>query len=121
MEQTTYEKLGEENLTLLIERFYDLVQENKVLSPLFLGGFDEIRRKQKMFLTQFLGGPQLFTNEFGHPKMKMRHLPHKITNEGKDEWLNCMKEAISTLPIDKEFKTYLYAHFPHVAQHMVNS
>lgn len=121
MEQTTYQKLGEHNLKLLVEEFYTLVQKNEVLSPLFQGGFDEIRRKQFLFLTQFLGGPSLYSAEFGHPKMRMIHLPHKITDEAKEEWLKCMQKAISILPIDEDFKIHLYAHFPHVAQHMVNS
>ena len=121
MEKTLYDKLGTENLQKLVDHFYDLVQDNKVLSPLFKGDFDTIRNKQFMFLSQFLGGPQLYTVAFGHPRMRKRHMEHKITNEGKDEWLKCMKNAINQLDIEDEFKNTLYECFPGVAQHMVNS
>jgi hemoglobin len=50
----------------------------------------------------------------------MRHLPHAITNEAKEEWLRCMKQAIDTLELSDELKISLYNCFPPVAQHMVN-
>lgn len=121
MENTLYHKLGDANLQQLVNNFYELVQDNEVLSPLFNGDFDSIRKKQFMFLSQFLGGPQLYSIAFGHPKMRMRHLTHKITNEGKDEWLKCMKSAINQLDIEEDLKNILYECFPKVAQHMVNS
>ena len=83
MEETIYKKLGPENLQKLVDTFYDLVQDNEILSPLFKGEFEMIRKKQFMFLSQFLGGPQLYSIAFGQPKMRMRHIPHKVTNEGK--------------------------------------
>lgn len=121
MENTIYQKLGANNLQLLVNHFYDLVQQNEVLSPLFKDDFEIIRKKQFMFLSQFLGGPQLYTIAFGHPRMRMRHLPHKITEEAKNGWLKCMKRAINQLDIDEQFKETLYNCFPQVAQHMVNS
>lgn len=74
-----------------------------------------------MFLTQFLGGPNLYSQEFGHPKMRMRHLPHEITQEAKEEWLKCMKMAINDLDISEGLKVELFAVFPKLAEHMVNS
>ena len=121
MENTLYQKLGAVNLQLLVDKFYDLVKENKVISPLFKGDFDSIRKKQFMFLSQFLGGPQLYTIAHGHPRMRMRHVPHKITTDAKDEWLKCMKAAINQLDIEDDFKITLYECFPRVAEHMVNS
>lgn len=118
---TIYERLGEKNLRLMVNRFYDLVQKNEIISPLFKDDFETIRKKQFMFLTQFFGGPQLYSEEYGHPRMRMRHLPHKITNEGKEEWLKCMKEVVFSLEIDEKLKQAIYNCFPPIAQHMVNS
>ena len=118
--ETIYEMLGEDNLRIMVDRFYDLVQENEVISPLFNGDFETIRQKQFMFLTQFFGGPGLYTAEFGHPKMRMRHLPHAITVEAKEEWLKCMKQAVYSLSIDDNLKDAVYNSFPAIAQHMVN-
>jgi hemoglobin len=118
---TFYEHLGEENLRRLVDEFYERVFVSEKIGPLFQNDKHGIKEKQILFLTQFLGGPQLYTLHHGHPRMRMRHLPHRITVEAKDEWLKCMKEAIETLDIDEHLKVELFSVFPQLAQHMVNS
>lgn len=119
--QTLYQKIGPENLQKLVDVFYEQVYASEKIAHLFTNDVNEIKQKQYMFLTQFLGGPQLYNDHFGHPRMRMRHLPHQITPESKVEWLRCMKYAVSTLEIEQELKEALYNCFPQVAQHMVNS
>ena len=122
MKDSFYEVLGEERLTDLLDRFYDKVFESPLISHLFKNTpKTEIKRKQKLFLTQFLGGPPAYTETIGPPKMRQRHLPHQITEEAKEEWLRCMKEAIQELDWDDRNKYALYTCFPKLAQHMVNS
>ncbi len=119
---TLYNRIGSDNLKQLIDAFYDLVFDNEKIAPLFQNDKEEIKEKQFLFLTQFLGGPGIYSERFGHPKMRARHLPHKITLEAKEEWLRCMRMAIDTLDeIDDQLKVELYMCFPQVAQHMVNS
>lgn len=118
---TTYEKLGEENLTIMVNTFYDLVLKEETLAPLFKTDINEIKRKQNLFLTQFLGGPSAYSNEFGHPRMRMRHMPHKITEAAAIAWLLSMKKAIEQLEISQELKQEVFSRFPQVAAHMVNS
>ncbi|WP_027417998.1 globin domain-containing protein [Crocinitomix catalasitica] len=118
---TLYTAIGDENLKLLVEAFYDRVFKSAIISPLFnKTDAQTIKEKQLYFLTQFLGGPQRYHEKYGHPRMRMKHMPHKIDNAAKDEWLKLMKEAIETLPIDDELKVALYNCFPKVAAHMVN-
>jgi len=119
--KTIYESLGKENLSQLVDNFYDLVEENPKISPLFKIDFEEIKEKQLLFLTQFFGGPQLYNQKFGHPRMRMRHIAHKIDEEAKDEWLDCMAKAIDKLSIDISLKKTIFMSFPQIAQHMVNS
>ena len=118
---TLYTEIGEDNLVKLVDSFYELVFVSEKIKHLFKTDKEEIKRKQFMFLSQFLGGPQYYSMEFGHPKMRMRHLPHAIDNEAKDEWLRCMYLAIQSLEIDEKLKIALYNCFPPVAQHMVNT
>lgn len=118
--EALYDRVGVGNLHKLVEIFYDLVFTSEKIAPLFQNDKEVIKKKQFAFLSQFLGGPQLYTMEHGHPKMRMRHLPHEITNEAKDEWLHCMKLAIDKLDLSAELKETLYNCFPPVAQHMVN-
>lgn len=118
---TLYAELGPKILRQLVDAFYDRVFVSEKIGPLFKNDKEEIKQKQYMFLTQFLGGPDLYSQHFGHPRMRMRHLPHAITDEARLEWLKCMKDSIDTLPIDEEMKVRLFNVFPLVAQHMVNS
>lgn len=118
---TLYSKIGEQRLNELVDHFYELVFQSPVIQHLFQTDKEEIKRKQVLFLTQFLGGPQLYTNEFGHPKMRMRHMPHVIDHAAKEEWLRCMRQAIVQLEMDESLKSALYNCFPQLAQHMVNA
>ncbi len=122
MAESFYDKLGEERLTILVDKFYDNVFNSPIISSLFKNTPKEvIKQKQHLFLTQFLGGPPRYIDEVGPPKMRQRHFPHKITEAAKDEWLRCMKDAIQELDWDDRSKYALYMCFPKLAGHMVNS
>lgn len=115
-----YSKIGPICLREVVDAFYDRVFVNEKLAPLFVTDKSVIRDKQYKFLTQFLGGPQLYSMEYGHPKMRMRHMPHKIDAEAKDEWLKCMREAIDSMNFENGLGDALYNCFPQVAAHMQN-
>lgn len=116
-----YEEIGEDNLRILVDRFYDNVLEDDRIAHLFQSDINLIKSKQFMFLTQFLGGPGLYTEEYGHPRMRMRHMPHEITPSAGYAWLENMKAAIETLDVSNGLKESLFQRFPHVAAHMVNT
>ena len=117
-----YNTIGEDRLNDLVEAFYEKVFKSELISHLFKNSPPEdIKKKQKLFLTQFFGGPSLYTEQVGQPKMRQRHFPHKITEEAKDEWLKCMREDIQELDWDDRSKYVLYSMFPKLAGHMVNS
>lgn len=120
MTKTLYDHIGPERLEKLVNRFYDLVLNGSKIEHLFDKENTLIREKQYKFLTQFLGGPQLYSLEYGHPRMKARHLPHPIGPEERDEWLRCMKQAIDEMDFDEPLKMALYNCFPPVANHMMN-
>jgi len=120
-EKSLYERLGSENLNKLVNKFYDLVFEDEMIKDLFKSEKEEIKGKQFLFLTQFLGGPPLYSDVYGHPKMRMRHLPHAITEEKAVAWLKCMHAAIATLEIPDSLKSELFERFPRTAFFMVNS
>jgi hemoglobin len=121
MNPTLYEKLGEENLRLLVDRFYDLVFTNEVIAHLFQTDKNVIKEKQRLFLTQFLGGPALYTEQFGHPRLRARHMPHPITQEDAVAWLSCMSAAITSLNVHQAIKDELFKRFVPTAMFMVNT
>lgn len=118
---TLYETIGQERLYAIIHSFYNGVYQSPIISHLFEGDRNIIEEKQQLFLTQFLGGPKLYSDVHGHPKMRQRHLPFAIDKEAKDEWLALMRKAIFQHIEDKELAETLYNCFPKVANHMRNS
>ena len=92
-EEPLFNRLGESNLQLLVDRFYDLVFDNPQISHLFKTDKSVIKEKQRLFLTQFLGGPPLYSSQYGHPRLRARHLPHTITADDAVAWLSCMSDC----------------------------
>lgn len=92
---------GQETIDQLVNAFYPRVYADDELKPLFQGDMEEIKRKQRMFLSQFLGGPALYSEEFGPPAMRQRHLPFEITPTRAQSWLRCMREAFQEIGLDE--------------------
>ena len=118
--ETLYEKIGKDRLRELVDKFYDIVFMDSTIKDLFMTDHSLVRDKQFLFLIQFLGGPALYSIEYGHPKMKMRHLTHAIDKDSKDAWLSCMRIAIDSMNFEDGIGDALYNCFPKVAEHMVN-
>ncbi|MCU5745993.1 truncated hemoglobin YjbI [Staphylococcus sp. SQ8-PEA] len=121
MKQTPYEIIGKDALYAMIDHFYRLVKQDDRINYLFPGDFEETSRKQKQFLTQFLGGPLLYTAEHGHPMLKMRHMNFRITPYERDAWLENMHIAIEAANFPSGVGEYLFERLKLTANHMVNS
>ncbi|MDQ0245293.1 hemoglobin [Bacillus fengqiuensis] len=118
---TPYDAIGEEMLTRLVDAFYKRVGNHPELIPIFPPDLTETARKQKQFLTQYLGGPPLYTEEHGHPMMRARHLPFPITPSRAKAWLHCMSEAMDEVGLEGELRTQFFQRLVLTAQHMVNT
>lgn len=120
--QTLYDEIGPDKINELVKAFYPKVYADANLAPLFEGDMGEIMRKQEMFLTQFLGGPPLYSQEFGPPAMRHRHMPFEITPSRAHSWLRCMDEAFEEVGLhDGPIGTMFYERLTQVAAIMVNS
>lgn len=121
--KTLYSEIGgQETIDKLVEAFYPRVYADPDLAPLFEGDMEEIKRKQKMFLPQFTGGPALYSQEFGPPAMQHRHLPFEVTPKRAKCWLRCMKEAFQEIGLDQTpAGQAFYDRLTQVAGIMVNS
>lgn len=121
-EGSLYEKIGgEQTISRLVKAFYPRVVKDPDLSPLFITDIEEIMRKQQMFLTQLLGGPSLYSMEFGPPMLRARHLPFEITPRRAEAWLKCMGEAMNEVELEGAIREFLFQRLTQVAHHMVNS
>jgi len=117
-----YEAIGgAEAIRTIVELFYPRVQADPLLSPLFPEDIHPVMEKQFMFLSQFFGGPSLYSDEFGHPMMRGRHMPFPITTEHAAAWLNCMREALSETHLDEELQQVVIERLSGPAHHFVNT
>lgn len=119
-----YERIGgTEKVRALVKRFYqhmdELPQAHGVrkLHPHSLQGSEE---KLFLFLSGWMGGPQLYVEKFGHPMLRKRHLPFPIAEAERDQWLLCMKQALQDVVQDAKLRDELNAAFAKVADHMRN-
>lgn len=118
---TLYDAIGgKEALERLVDTFYSLVGKHPKLTPIFPDDLTETARKQKQFLTQFLGGPAYYTEEHGHPMLRARHLPFEITPSRRDAWLSCMEIALKEANIKEPYRSAIFERLTYTAQHMTN-
>lgn len=117
-----YEAIGgAETVARLVEAFYRRVAEHPDLKPIFPADLGPVAEKQFAFLTQFFGGPPLFSEHYGPPRLRARHLPHRITPKGTEAWLACMREALDEAGITGPLRSFLYTRIEKTAYHMINT
>lgn len=120
--ETLYEAIGgEQTIRRLVEAFYPKVYRDPDLSPLFLDGMETIMYKQRQFLTQFTGGPPLYSDQYGPPQMRQRHMAFEVTPRRAKAWLRCMKEAMDDIGLSGHARQWFYERLTQVAEHMVNT
>jgi hemoglobin len=107
----------------LVQRFYQLmdatpeVQDLRKMHAASLKGSEE---KLFMFLTGWMNGPQLFVEKFGHPKLRQRHMPFAIGDKERDQWMQCMTQALNDVVEDEVLRKELLAAIGKVADFMRN-
>jgi hemoglobin len=114
---------GETVIRNVVERFYDLMDlepryaELRAVHGSTLTG---ARDKLFWFLCGWMGGPQHYTDRFGHPRLRARHMPFKIGILERDQWLACMDQAMGEMDVNAELRERLNASFFQTADWMRN-
>ncbi len=121
---TPYELIGgEAGVRRLVDAFYDAMDRRedaaavRALHPKSLQGS---REKLFWWFSGWLGGPQLYVERKGHPRLRMRHLPFAIDQAGADAWMVCMFEALDATVEDEELRSMIELNLGKLAYHMVN-
>ena len=124
MSITPYEALGgEEAVRQLVERFYEHMDEDaEALTIRRMHPEDLARAQQRLFefLSGWLGGPNLYWERHGHPRLRMRHLPFTIDAAARDAWMGCMRLALAETVADDTLRAQLDQALYNVANHMRN-
>jgi hemoglobin len=122
---TPFEQIGgEEKVKGLVEHFYDLMDLEPQYAQLRAAHGTELGRARQnlfWFLCGWLGGPQHYTDRFGHPRLRMRHMPFAIGTVERDQWLACMDQAMVETGVPEDLRTRLQASFFQTADWMRNT
>ena len=107
----------------LVEAFYDGIVTDEVLLPMYPEQPDLEGAIQRLtgFLEQYWGGPTTYSEERGHPRLRMRHAPFKVNPDARDRWLKHMRAAVDTLELSPLHDATLWAYLDRAAQAMVNT
>ncbi len=114
---------GEARVKALTERFYDLMELEPAYAALRAAHGPDLTRAREhlfMFLTGWLGGPQLYTEQFGHPRLRARHMPFDIGIQERDQWLACMDQAMGDTGVIEPLRARLRDSFFQTADWMRN-
>jgi len=114
---------GEATVRALVDRFYDLMELEPAYAELrAVHGttLDDARQKLFWFLCGWLGGPQHYTERFGHPRLRARHMPFKVGLVERDQWLACMDQAMRETEVPAALQTQLSKAFFQTADWMRN-
>ena len=110
-QKSLYELMGgETSIRALVKRFYDLIEsapEAAQLRALHPKSLQQSREKFFMFLSGWTGGPALYIEKYGHPRLRMRHRPFSIGRTERDQWIWCMHKALDESQMDAKVVEYL--------------
>jgi hemoglobin len=115
---------GEPQVKALVDRFYDLMDLERGYTELRAVHGNELtgaRQKLFWFLCGWLGGPQHYTERFGHPMLRARHMPFKIGIQERDQWLACMDQAMGETGVHEALRERLKTSFFQTADWMRNT
>jgi hemoglobin len=123
-QKTLFDTIGGANkVDELVDRFYDLMALEEALADLRAmhpSDLSSSREKLKLFLTGWMGGPDIYSPKYGHPMLRARHLPFKIGIKERNQWLACMYQALEDCNIEGVLADRLHESFFNTADWMRN-
>lgn len=118
---TVYEAVGGSAFfAALVERFYDGVEHDAVLRPVYPDDLGPGKRALQLFLEQYWGGPGTYSEQKGHPRLRMRHAPFVIGVAERDRWFHHMSAAVTAAALPAELERQLLDYFDMAATAMIN-
>ncbi|SFT43783.1 hemoglobin [Algoriphagus locisalis] len=118
--QTIYDLIGEEQIRLLTKHFYQEVSKNEALKKLYPEDLEPAEERLFLFLMQVFGGPDTYSEQRGHPRLRMRHAKWKIDAAMRDHWMNAMLVALDQIQVDQNVREAMMTYFVKAANHMIN-
>lgn len=122
-EPTFYDEIGgHETMARIVEVFYEGVVDDPVLRPLYPDeDLGPAAARLTMFLVQYWGGPNTYSRQRGHPRLRMRHVPFAVTPDARDRWLRHFRAGLDAVNLTPEQDEAFWNYVQHAAQFLVNS
>ena len=120
-QQTVYSVIGEETLRRIVDVFYERVERDPLLRPLFPADLEPGKERQFLFITQYFGGPARYNQQRGHPRLRMRHAPFAIGQAERDAWAGHMLAAIDEAGFEEPARSALREYFERAATFLINA
>jgi hemoglobin len=119
---TFYDRMGgSKTFSDLVSQFYARVAADPILRPMYPEkDMTGAAQRLQMFLEQYWGGPTTYSDERGHPRLRVRHAGFSIASAQRDAWLSCMRGAVDELAIEEGLKTELWTYLENAAASLVN-
>ncbi len=120
---TPYEEIGgDTRVRALVDAFYDIIDaESPVLRAMLPSDMSISRQKLYEFLSGWMGGPQLYFERRGHPRLRLRHMPFPIDTHAAEEWSRCMSRALAAIDAGEIIRTYLERELGNTAHGLRNT
>jgi hemoglobin len=119
---TFYDEIGGETIAGIVARFYQGVAEDEVLRPLYPEeDLAPAQERFTLFLQQYWGGPTTYSDRRGHPRLRMRHAPFRVTPLAAEHWLKAFRTALDGADLTPEQDQQFWDYVTHAAQFMVNT
>src|SRR3954463_507499 len=116
-----YSVIGEEGFTKVVAAFYRRVPTDDILGPMYPNqDFAGAEERLRNFLIQRFGGPDHYSQQRGHPRLRMRHNPFHINQLARDRWIELMEQSLAEMKFSKDVESALSAFFHDAATFMIN-
>ena len=121
-DENIFTLIGEAGFTRLVAEFYSRVKTDDLLGPLYpQDDFENAERRLRDFLIQRFGGPTHYSDQRGHPRLRMRHAPFAVNLAARNRWMHLMHQAMAAVKLDPPIEAMLEKYFQDTATFMINT
>lgn len=117
---TIYQYLGEANIRKLTHLFYQAIEQDDLIRPMYPKQLAPAEERLALFLIQVFGGPMTYSEQRGHPRLRRRHFPYPITFEARQRWMQHIMAALDQIEMNAVVRQQMVEYFERASLHMIN-
>ncbi len=115
-----YNTIGEEKILKIARLFYKGIEEDELLRAMYPKNLAPAEERFALFLVQVFGGPTTYSDQRGHPRLRMRHFPYAVDMKAREHWMKHITDAMAQIELTDEVRTHMMTYFERASVHMMN-